>query len=319
MSVRSTQFVQDAATGKRVTPWWLAYILVFLGGIFIVQSAVLGVLISVWKVPTGSPEAQLQQSISFAAAGLFIILWVMLFERRAIRTLGFSRPGRGVVTMLLGFVGGIVLLSIPALFLWAIGAYEQVEAPAESTSGAAATGLLVLLALTFFVQGGSEELLVRGFLLQNGALKLPGWLAVLLPAVIFTLIHGVLLHPLPFSMILLYALFATFIVLRQGALWIVIGFHAGWNFAMGNLYGIPVSGLPPLTTSAIYLQPTEGSPDWLTGGDFGTEASVPAVIVLLIATAVAFVVFRRWDAARSPESTAPAVPASASDSASAEN
>lgn len=30
MSVRSTPFVQDGATGRRVTPWWLAYLLVFL-------------------------------------------------------------------------------------------------------------------------------------------------------------------------------------------------------------------------------------------------------------------------------------------------
>ncbi|MFF2387315.1 CPBP family intramembrane glutamic endopeptidase [Agromyces sp. NPDC058104] len=298
MSVRSTPFVQDGATGRRVTPWWLAYLLVFLVLIIGVQAGVLAVFASAWPVEHGSPEAQLQDMISFAAAGLALVLWVVLFERRRVKTLGFRRPGRGILTLVVGFVTGVVLLSIPALFLWAIGAYESVGAPAGASSGWNALPLLVLLALTFVVQGGTEELLTRGFLLQNGGLKFPGWLAVLLPALLFTLIHGVLVHPLPFAMIFLFALFASFVVLRQGALWIAIGVHAGWNFAMGNLYGIPVSGLPPLSTSAVYLQPVADAPDWLTGGDFGTEASVPAVIVLLIAAAVAFVVFRRWDARR---------------------
>ncbi len=304
MSVRSTPFIQDAATGKRVTPWWLAYILVFLVLIIGVQAGVLAVFAQAWPVEKGTPEAQLQDMISFAVAGLALLVWVVVFERRRIRTLGFRRPGRGLLTLLIGFVAGVVLLSIPTLFLWATGAYVQVDAPVASTSGASATGLLVLLALTFVVQGGTEELLTRGFLLQNGGLKFPGWLAVLLPALLFTLIHGVLIHPLPFAMIFLFALMAPFLVLRTGALWLVIGIHAGWNFTMGNIFGVPVSGLPPLTTSAIFLEPAPGAPDWLTGGDFGTEASLPAVIVLIIAAAVSFIVYRRWDAARSAQITA---------------
>ncbi|OIJ30759.1 CPBP family intramembrane glutamic endopeptidase [Microbacterium sp. LCT-H2] len=309
MSVRSTPFIQDAATGKRVTPWWLAYILVFLVLIIGVQAGVLAVFAQAWPVEKGTPEAQLQDMISFAVAGLALLVWVVVFERRRIRTLGFRRPGRGLLTLLIGFVAGVVLLSIPTLFLWATGAYVQVDAPAASTSGASATGLLVLLALTFVVQGGTEELLTRGFLLQNGGLKFPGWLAVLLPALLFTLIHGVLIHPLPFAMIFLFALMASFLVLRTGALWLVIGIHAGWNFTMGNIFGVPVSGLPPLTTSAIFLEPAPGAPDWLTGGDFGTEASLPAVIVLIIAAAVSFIVYRRWDAARSAQVTATSVSA----------
>lgn len=298
MSLRSNPFIRDALTGRRLTPWWVALPLVFVVLILGVQTLAGAALGAVWKTEAGSPADQLKATITFAVAAAVLLLWVVLFERRRVWTLGFRRPRRGLLVMVGGFVAGGVVLSVPALFLWGIGAYEQVSAPAGSSSGWSATGLLVLLALTFFVQGGTEELLTRGYLLQTNGARLPGWLAVVLPALLFTLVHGVVGDPLPFAMIFLYALFASFLVLRLGSLWLVIGFHAGWNFTMGNLYGIPVSGLPPLSTSAIYLQPKDGAPDWLTGGAFGTEASLPAVIVLAVIAMIAFLAYRRGDRTR---------------------
>ncbi|WP_186307673.1 CPBP family intramembrane glutamic endopeptidase [Microbacterium sp. 1.5R] len=298
MSLRSNPFVEDALGGRRLTPWWIALPLVFLVLILGVQTAANAALGAFWNPPAGSPASQLKETITFAVAAVVLILWVTLFERRRIWTLGFRRPRTGVLVMLGGLLAGGIAISIPALFLWGIGAYERVTPPEDAVTGPSAGVLLVLLALTFFIQGGTEELLTRGYLLQTGGAALPAWLAVLLPALLFTLIHGVIGDPLPFATIFLYALFASFLVLRLGSLWLVIGFHAGWNFTMGNIYGIPVSGLPPLSTSAMYLQPAEEAPDWLTGGDFGTEASLPAVIVLATLTLIAFFAYRRSPARR---------------------
>ena len=142
------------------------------------------------------------------------------------------------------------------------------------------------------VQSGTEETLTRGFMLQSSGAALPGWLAIVLSAIAFTLFHGVSTKPLAFASIFFFALLVTFVALRQGGLWIAIGIHTGWNFAMGNLYGISVSGLPPHTTSAIFLERAPDAPDWLTGGEFGTEASLPADVLLLAAVIVAFVIFR---------------------------
>ncbi|WP_158597293.1 type II CAAX prenyl endopeptidase Rce1 family protein [Microbacterium telephonicum] len=122
---------------------------------------------------------------------------------------------------------------------------------------------------------------------------------MLLPALIFTLVHGVLLKPLAFTSVFPYAHFASFVALRVGSLWLVIGIHAGWNFAMGNVYGIAVSGLPAKSTSFVFLEPAAGAPDWLTGGEFGTEGSLAADITLLAAAVIAFLVFRAWDKQRS--------------------
>ncbi|GAA1061964.1 CPBP family intramembrane glutamic endopeptidase [Agromyces bracchium] len=291
MSIRTLAFVQDAAAGKRVTRWWLAYLLVLFVGIFVIQAISAAALSRQWPVDEGSAAAQLHEAIGFAALLGAILLWVWLFERRNPKTLGLRRPGRGLVVMLIGIVGGILLQSIPIGFLLLTGNLEPVDGPTGGASGGGAIPLLVLIVVFVTVQAGTEEVATRGFLLQNSAYQLPGWLAVLLPALLFTVVHFAF-DPLPFATILLWALFASFVVLRLGSLWLVIGIHTGWNFAMGNLYGISVSGLPAHSNSFTYLAPTPGAPDWLTGGEFGTEAGVPAVLVLALSTLIAFLAFR---------------------------
>jgi membrane protease YdiL (CAAX protease family) len=58
-------------------------------------------------------------------------------------------------------------------------------------------------------------------------------------------------------------------------LWAVIGLHAAWNLAQGGLYGIPVSG----ENMDGVLRPDIRGSDPLTGGAFGAEASLPAIVV----------------------------------------
>ena len=71
---------------------------------------------------------------------------------------------------------------------------------------------------------------------------------------------------------------AAYLLTRR--LWLAIGIHAAWNFTQGWVFSIPVSGgdapLGLLITRRI-------GPDWLTGGDFGLEASVVAILVATLA------------------------------------
>jgi hypothetical protein len=74
--------------------------------------------------------------------------------------------------------------------------------------------------------------------------------------------------------------------LLTGRLWVSIGVHAAWNFTQGWIWGARVSGIP--VKESLYLSaPKAGAPDWLSGGAFGPEASVPAMV---IGTGVAVVV-----------------------------
>jgi membrane protease YdiL (CAAX protease family) len=83
--------------------------------------------------------------------------------------------------------------------------------------------------------------------------------------------------------IFLFGLFASLLTLRRGSIWMVGAIHSMWNFAQGNLFGIPVSGLTGLP-SPLTATVKEGT--WQTlisGGSFGLEGGLAVTVVLLVA------------------------------------
>ena len=69
----------------------------------------------------------------------------------------------------------------------------------------------------------------------------------------------------------------------SGTLWLPIGIHWSWNYFQGPIFGFAVSGNG---TQSLITPVIQGS-DWLTGGSFGAEASIPA-FVLGLALAIVF-------------------------------
>lgn len=65
----------------------------------------------------------------------------------------------------------------------------------------------------------------------------------------------------------------------SGTLWMPIGIHWAWNYVEGNVLGFAVSGNS--VHDKVFSSIISG-PDWMTGGIFGAEASVPAVGMGLI-------------------------------------
>ncbi len=74
--------------------------------------------------------------------------------------------------------------------------------------------------------------------------------------------------------------------LRTRALWVCWGWHFAWNASMCVVFGLPVSGI---TEFSPVIQSNTVGPTWITGGDYGPEASVVTAIVLLIGI---FIVYR---------------------------
>jgi hypothetical protein len=67
-----------------------------------------------------------------------------------------------------------------------------------------------------------------------------------------------------------------------GSLWGPIGLHAAWNFTMGGVAGLPVSGL---AFPSLFATRVDG-PAWITGGPFGPEGGIAVTCALAAGCAV---------------------------------
>ena len=141
----------------------------------------------------------------------------------------------------------------------------------------------VLLTIPFWlIQGGTEELITRGWLLPVMAEKSNKIIAIVVSSSLFGLLH---MFNSGFTMqslidLILFGVLETFYIIKTDNLWGAAGIHGAWNFAQGNIFGVLVSGS---TTGSSLLQFAPGSgPDWLTGGSFGAEGSIVCTLVMLV-------------------------------------
>jgi len=143
------------------------------------------------------------------------------------------------------------------------------------------TVLLPALSLSI-VSGVVEEVLVRGILFRIMEEALGTWLALAISALLFGWMHisnpnATLWSALAIAIEAGIMLAAAFIFTRR--LWLAIGIHFAWNFVQGGIFGVAVSG----NGVQGLLQSTLDGPPLLSGGAFGAEASIFAVIVCLAA------------------------------------
>jgi len=203
--------------------------------------------------------------------------YVRWFERRSVDEL--SRRG-ALRELAFGAMIGAVLLSATIAVMSMLDYYNVVG------HNAALLALPVLgLSITSAV---SEEIIMRAIFFRLVERALGTWIALALSALLFGLMHignpnatwwtsgaiaieaGILLG-------------AAYVYTRR--LWLVIGLHFAWNFFQGGVFGVAISGhdVQGLLRAEI------AGPELLTGGAFGAEASVLALLFCLSA-GIAFVV-----------------------------
>ncbi len=211
-----------------------------------------------------------------------VLIYCLVIERRTPASLGFIRRG-AVAEYAVGLWAGLGLFGLPVLLCVVTGAMSL--SPAEAMPS---LGLMLLFFVGFLIQGMSEELLCRSYLMVSLSRGWPLWACAVANALLFSLIHignpGVTVTAL--VNIFLFGLFASMLTLRRGSIWMVGAIHSMWNFAQGNLFGIPVSGLVG-SPSPLVTEMGEGK--WQTlvnGGSFGLEGGLAVTVVLAAACAI---------------------------------
>lgn len=297
MDIRTSPLVQGASEGVRPTRWWLGWILI---AVFVIGGQFLGSTVGSFVL--GDPgksdtKYQFLEFFSFGANLLLLWLWVRFKEGRPFSSVGF-RGGRAIPKLLLGFVIGAAMMVAATAIPLASGDVVT-NGSQHTTVGVAALLPLLALVLVFFWQSSTEEAMTRGYMLQIGGRDVNPWLAIVGSSFFFAAIH-LDFSPLPLLNITLYAIFACFVALGQGNLWLICGIHTGWNFFQGNVLGLPVSG-NAYANSVFALGPAPDGRTVLSGGDFGIEASLPGTIVLVVVLVIAFLAYRRAEARRATE------------------
>ena len=148
-------------------------------------------------------------------------------------------------------------------------------------------------AVILFVAALAEEAMFRGYGLQTLSRAKLAWLGVLLTSVPFGLAH--LSNPnvvrgVTFANTALAGIWLAAAYLRTRSLWLPLGVHWAWNWALGWFFGLPISGIQ--LVSNPLLQGQDNGPKWLTGGSYGIEGGVACTIALTLFTV--FLWKTRW-------------------------
>ena len=183
----------------------------------------------------------------------------------------------------LGALIGMLLFTSTVGVLAALGVYQF--------TGLGSPANLIVPLMSALIAGVFEEVLFRGIVFRIIEGWVGTWLSMVVSAIIFGLIHLVNPHATLIGAIAIIfeagiLLAAAYLMTRR--LWFPIGLHAAWNFTQGGVFGIAVSGVP----AKGFLLGALTGPDWLSGGTFGAEASVVA-IVMCLAVALGFISWAR--------------------------
>jgi membrane protease YdiL (CAAX protease family) len=194
-----------------------------------------------------------------------------------------------------GILFGFLLMIVPAILLTGIGSVTWKFNTFFPS--------LASIALTVLVAAFAEELLFRGFIFQRLIRGFGRLAAQIIIAFLFVLTHlnnpGMigLTKQLASANIFIASVMFGLAYLRTKSLALPLGIHFMANWTQGAFLGFGVSGE---ISSGVFQPLFNNAPDWLTGGHFGLEASLPGLVSVSL---LSFLLYRSIKA--SPKNTEP--------------
>lgn len=130
-----------------------------------------------------------------------------------------------------------------------------------------------------------EELIFRLIVFKLTEELLGSWIALGVVACLFGLAHlgnpGATIWS-SLAIVIIGGLFYTVAYMYTRRIWFALGIHMSWNYFQAGIFGMPCSGI----THDSLIQPTIEGPELITGGSFGIEMSLIAVLLCLIVAVI---------------------------------
>ncbi len=294
MLVERKCLIEQAKTSRKLPNVVWA---IFLTLVFMNLGSIIGVIaltpLAVFMSSIGVNENiyfLLLQLLSFAFISFLVFFRVKTIEKRNISSIGFSK-NNFIKKYLFGFTLGIAEMALVVIILLVLGFVTIEKSPIQPV-GISAIGNLLIILLGWIIQGGTEEVLTRGWLMNVLGARYNVKLGLIVSSVLFGALH--LLNPnvnyiAVINIILVGFLFGIY-VLKTNDLWGVCGMHSAWNFAQGNIFGFEVSGID-VAVGTLFDLNLKGN-ELITGGAFGPEAGLVCTFVLILFIFVILKIFK---------------------------
>lgn len=203
------------------------------------------------------------------------VAWGRFIERREVTELSLAGSGR---EWAVGALIGAGLYCISAVVLMGLGMYH--------VEGLNPWTYLIPAIAMALSSGAFEELLFRGVLFKSIEEMAGSWIALVISSLVFGFVHllnpgGTIEGAVYISIEAGLLLAAAYLVTRR--LWLAMGFHMAWNYTQSAIFSGVVSG--GVTDPGLIQSRIEG-PELLTGGSFGLESSIIALVVCTTAGVV---------------------------------
>ncbi|MBP3887531.1 MAG: CPBP family intramembrane metalloprotease [Cellulosilyticum sp.] len=155
------------------------------------------------------------------------------------------------------------------------------------------TGAVVFIGLGV---GIAEEMVFRGVIMSVLEHRYNKVVAIIVPSVTFALVHAIGMH---YDFISIFQLLIagsvvgilfSLVTYESGSIWNAALMHGIWNMSMiGGILNIGDSA----NERAIYNYVLDTNSRWISGGDFGIEASIISIVVYLIFIVLAGLLYKR--------------------------
>jgi membrane protease YdiL (CAAX protease family) len=238
----------------------------------------------------------IQSAVLLVAATVAGLLCAKLLEGLPWRSLGWTIHAGWGIDWLKGTLMGALSLGLAALIIFAGGGYKFSFAAAGTV---ATLKTLFISGFVFIVAASAEEALFRGYPLQTMTRARLALVGLVLTSLVFAYVHkdnpnnppglppftymGLYFINFPFINTALAGAWLAVGYLRTRSLWFPLGLHWSWNWTMGSLLGLPVSGIESLSVSPL-LRAADAGPVWLTGGAYGVEGGAACTLAILVST-----------------------------------
>lgn len=186
-------------------------------------------------------------TLSVFIPSLLILFAVVKFgEKRKISSLGFYKKGfvlKYILGFIIGFVVCILCIGLLALFLTGKTNFYY-----NNTFNYNFIWYFFIHIITWIVQGGTEEIFIRGYVFPVVAKRTNVVVGMLISSILFSTLH--VRNGYSFLSFLFYfsmALLSSLLVINFDSIWASCGFHAAWNFTISNIIDFKYNKTNPIS------------------------------------------------------------------------